>query len=238
MDQVLYDLMDWAGIEEIVYSEAANPERLLGAHEVEEGLLIQVFMPHAVAVAAKVGNESYPMELQDEAGYYAVLLHGKKMSKYLLEITYDNGTTEELQDPYAFPSQFTDAELKKFDAGIYYDVYRKMGAHPMTIDGVSGVYFAVWAPCAMRVSVVGDFNMWDGRRHQMKRLGDSGVFELFMPGLKAGTLYKYEIKNHRGEPMLKSDPYGNYSELRPDNASIVWDLEQFTWSDEVWMKNR
>ena len=238
MDQVLYDLMDWAGIEEIVYSEAANPERLLGAHEVEEGLLIQVFMPHAVAVAAKVGNKSYPMELQDEAGYYAVLLHGKKMSKYLLEITYDNGTTEELQDPYAFPSQFTDAELKKFDAGIYYDVYRKMGAHPMTIDGVSGVYFAVWAPCAMRVSVVGDFNMWDGRRHQMKRLGDSGVFELFMPGLKAGTLYKYEIKNHRGEPMLKSDPYGNYSELRPDNASIVWDLEQFTWSDEVWMKNR
>ena len=238
MDQVLYDLMDWAGIEEIVYSEAANPERLLGAHEVEEGLLIQVFMPHAVAVAAKVGNESYPMELQDEAGYYAVLLHGKKMSKYLLEITYDNGTTEELQDPYAFPSQFTDAELKKFDAGIYYDVYRKMGAHPMTIDGVNGVYFAVWAPCAMRVSVVGDFNMWDGRRNQMKRLGDSGVFELFMPGLKAGTLYKYEIKNHRGEPMLKSDPYGNYSELRPDNASIVWDLEQFTWSDEVWMKNR
>ena len=238
MDQVLYDLMDWAGIEEIVYSEAANPERLLGAHEVEEGLLIQVFMPHAVAVAAKVGNKSYPMELQDEAGYYAVLLHGKKMSKYLLEITYDNGTTEELQDPYAFPSQFTDAELKKFDAGIYYDVYRKMGAHPMTIDGVNGVYFAVWAPCAMRVSVVGDFNMWDGRRNQMKRLGDSGVFELFMPGLKAGTLYKYEIKNHRGEPMLKSDPYGNYSELRPDNASIVWDLEQFTWSDEVWMKNR
>ena len=238
MDQVLYDLMDWAGIEEIVYSEAANPERLLGAHEVEEGLLIQVFMPHAVAVAAKVGSKSYPMELQDEAGYYAVLLHGKKMSKYLLEITYDNGTTEELQDPYAFPSQFTDAELKKFDAGIYYDVYRKMGAHPMTIDGVNGVYFAVWAPCAMRVSVVGDFNMWDGRRHQMKRLGDSGVFELFMPGLKAGTLYKYEIKNHRGEPMLKSDPYGNYSELRPDNASIVWDLEQFTWSDEVWMKNR
>lgn len=134
------------------------------------------------------------MELQDEAGYYAVLLHGKKMSKYLLEITYDNGTTEELQDPYAFPSQFTDAELKKFDAGIYYDVYRKMGAHPMTIDGVSGVYFAVWAPCAMRVSVVGDFNMWDGRRHQMKRLGDSGVFELFMPGLEVGALYKYEIK--------------------------------------------
>ena len=238
MDQVLYDLMDWAGIEEIVYSEAANPERLLGAHEVEEGLLIQVFMPHAVAVAAKVGNESYPMELQDEAGYYAVLLHGKKMSKYLLEITYDNGTTEELQDPYAFPSQFTDAELKKFDAGICYDVYRKMGAHPMTIDGVSGVYFAVWAPCAMRVSVVGDFNMWDGRRHQMKRLGDSGVFELFMPGLEVGALYKYEIKNHHGEPMLKSDPYGNYSELRPDNASIVWDLEQFFWNDEIWMKNR
>ncbi len=238
MDQVLYDLMDWAGIEEIVYSEAANPEHLLGAHEVEEGLLIQVFMPHAVSIVVKAGGTEYPMELQDEAGYYAVLLHGKKMTRYLLEVTYDNGTVEELQDPYTFPSQYTDAELKKFGAGIYYDVYRKMGAHPMTIDGVKGVYFSVWAPCAMRVSVVGDFNMWDGRRHQMKRLGDSGVFELFLPGIEAGALYKYEIKNHRGEPMLKSDPYGNYSELRPDNASIVWDLEQFAWNDEVWMKNR
>ncbi len=238
MDQVLYDLMDWAGIEEIVYSEAANPEHLLGAHEVEEGLLIQVFMPHAISIEVKVGSSKYPMELQDDAGYYAVLLHGKKMTRYLLEVTYDNGTVEELQDPYTFPSPYTDAELKKFGAGICYDVYRKMGAHPMTIDGVKGVYFSVWAPCAMRVSVVGDFNMWDGRRHQMKRLGDSGVFELFLPGVEAGALYKYEIKNHRGEPMLKADPYGNYSELRPDNASVVWDLEQFSWNDEVWMKNR
>lgn len=97
---------------------------------------------------------------------------------------YDNGTLSEIHDPYSFAPQFTESDLKKFEAGVHYSIYNKMGAHPMTVKGVSGVYFAVWAPEAMRVSVVGDFNLWDGRRSQMRRLGDSGVFEIFIPELK------------------------------------------------------
>ena len=110
--------------------------------------------------------------------------------------------------------------------------------HPMTVKGVSGVYFAVWAPEAMRVSVVGDFNLWDGRRSQMRRLGDSGVFEIFIPELKKGAVYKYEIKFKNGDPALKADPYANYAELRPNTASIVWDLDEYKWNDQDWMKKR
>ena len=240
MDKVLYDLMDWAGIEEIVYSEAGNPERLLGPHLTEEGLVIQVFIPRAEAVTVKLatGGKKYPMEQQDEAGYFAVRIPRKIMAKYTLLITWDTGAEEEIHDPYAFGSQYTEEEKKKFSAGTYYDVYEKMGAHPMVIDGVSGVFFSVWAPCAMRVSVVGNFNTWDGRRHQMKRQGDSGIFELFIPGLQSGEIYKYEIKTHRGEPMLKADPYANYAELRPNNASIVWDTNRFAWTDDAWMEKR
>ena len=113
-----------------------------------------------------------------------------------------------------------------------------MGAHPMTVKGVEGVYFSVWAPCAMRVSVVGDFNLWDGRRHPMRLLGDSGIFELFIPGLKPGQIYKYEIKTKAGLPMLKADPYANYAELRPDTASVVWDIGRYQWQDRDWMEKR
>jgi len=238
MDKVLYDLMDWAGIEELVYSEAPNPERLLGPHLVDAGLLIQAFLPTASSVAVKLGGKKYPMEQQDEAGFFAVLIPRKSVAEYSMLVTYDNGVTREIYDPYSFGTQYSEAELKKFDAGIYYDVYKKMGAHPTTINGVSGVYFSVWAPCAMRVSVVGSFNQWDGRRHPMKRLGNYGVFELFIPGLTVGEMYKYEIKNRQGEPILKSDPYGNYAELRPNTASVVWDMESFTWSDEKWLAER
>lgn len=240
MDQKLYDLMDWAGIEELVYSEAAEPQRLLGPHLTDAGLLIQAFIPTAVSVEVKLtaGGTKYPMEQQDEAGFYAILIPRKSIVKYTLLVTYDNGGCEEIYDPYAFGTQYTGKMLKQFEAGICYDIYRKMGAHPMTLNGVAGVYFSVWAPCAMRVSVVGDFNLWDGRRHQMKRQGDSGVFELFIPGLAAGELYKFEIKNYKGEPMLKADPYANYAQLRPDNASVVWDLTRFRWNDDAWMKAR
>ena len=108
----------------------------------------------------------------------------------------------ETEDPYSFRfrSRFKDEELKKLEAGIYYDSYEKLGAHPVSENGVRGVHFAVWAPGAMRVSVVGDFNMWDGRRHQMIRLGGSGVYELFIPGVKPGDLYKYEVKTRPESP--------------------------------------
>ncbi len=240
MEQTLYDLMDWAGIEELIYSEGANPHGLLGPHVTEQGLLIQALIPTAKEIQVKILNtgKTYPMELADEAGFFAVLIPRKNVPSYKLAVTYDNGFEEEIYDPYAFEPRYTEADLKKFEAGIHYNIYDKMGAHPMTINGVSGVYFSVWAPCAMRVSVVGDFNLWDGRRHPMRRLGDSGIFELFIPGMKAGQIYKYEIKTKSGQPMLKADPYGNYCELRPHTASVVWDLNGYQWQDKEWMERR
>ena len=238
MDRKLYDLMDWAGIEELVYSESANPHELLGPHITEEGVLVQLLMPTAKEALVVVGDKTYPMELADEAGFFAALLPRKTIPDYRLRVTFDNGVTEDLKDPYAFRPQISEEDLKKFEAGIHYTIYEKLGAHPMTVNGVSGVYFAVWAPCAMRVSVVGDFNLWDGRRNQMRRLGNSGVFEIFMPDLTEGTLYKYEVKCKNGDPILKADPYGNYSELRPHNASIVWNTDKYQWKDQDWMKKR
>ena len=240
MNKELYDLMDWAGIEEIVYSEAAAPHEILGPHMTKEGLLIQVFIPTAVSVTVKLtsNGKQYLMEEADEEGFYAVLIPRKTITGYTLLVTYDTGMIAEVVDPYAFLPQYTAAELKQFDAGIFYNVYEKMGAHPTTINNIQGTYFSVWAPCAMRVSVVGDFNLWDGRRHQMRKLGDSGIFELFIPGLESGNLYKYEVKTMKGEPMLKADPYANYAELRPNNASVIWDITGYEWSDQVWMDNR
>jgi 1,4-alpha-glucan branching enzyme len=144
----------------------------------------------------------------------------------------------ELYDPYSFGQVLTEADLSSFTKGIHYTIYDKLGAHPKDIDGVSGVHFAVWAPNAVRVSVVGDFNAWDGRRHPMKRLKDSGIFELFIPGLTTGELYKYEIKVKGGMVVMKADPYASRAQLRPDTASIVHNLNQFTWSDENWLETR
>ena len=238
MEKTLYDMMDWAGIEELVYSEASDPHRLLGAHETEHGVLVQVFIPTAEKVQVNWGGKQYEMELADEAGFFAVLIPEKKIRAYTLTVTYDNETVQEIRDPYAYEQQIPEEKLKEFAAGVCYDIYETLGAHAKTIDGVEGVLFAVWAPCAMRVSVVGDFNLWDGRRHQMQKLGDSGVFELFIPGLGKGTIYKYEVKTRSGDAMLKADPYGTYTEMRPNNASIVWDVNGYDWSDKIWMENR
>ncbi|MGN0157767.1 MAG: 1,4-alpha-glucan branching protein GlgB [Brotaphodocola sp.] len=241
MAKALNDMLDMNGIKALVNSESANPETLLGAHVVDGSLLIQALIPHAKEVTVKLAKtgKTYPMTMVDEAGYFAVVIARKTKPDYTLLIAFDGGETQEILDPYAgFPSQYTEEDFKKFAAGIHYDIYKKMGAHPVTLKGVSGVNFSVWAPCAKRVSVVGDFNMWDGRRHQMCRRGDSGIFELFVPGLQEGTIYRYEIKNTNGDPMMKSDPYGNYSELRPNNASVVWDIDKFQWSDDAWLAAR
>ncbi len=238
MDEKLYNLMDWAGIEALVYSEEDNPHRLLGAHVTDDGVLIQLFMPGAVEVKVKIDGEkkTYPMELADEEGFFAALLPGKKIPSYRYDIVFDNGEQVEWDDPYVFEPQVTQQEARKFNEGICYEIYEKLGAHPMTIHGKEGVYFAVWAPNAMRVSLVGDFDIWDGRRLPMRRLGDSGIFELFVPGLKPGMLYKYEIKAKGGLTFLKADPYANAAQLRPDNASVIVDLSTYSWMDEAWQK--
>ena len=243
MEKNLYDLLDWAAIEELIYSESSDPHRMLGPHVTEEGLLIQALLPTAKSVTVKLADgKQYPMEDVDPdgpyRGFYAALLPKRASKDYVYQIVYQDDVTEEVRDPYAFKPQITESDQKKFQSGIHYQIYEKLGAHPMKIGDVEGVYFAVWAPCAMRVSVVGDFNVWDGRRHQMRKLGESGIFELFIPGLGEGAVYKYEVKTMKGEPMMKTDPYGNYCELRPNNASIVWDLRQFQWEDKEWMEAR
>ena len=236
----LYDLMDWAQIEALTYSEEDNPHAILGPHLTDDGVLIQAFIPTAERIIVQITGkkESYEMTMEDEAGFFAVLIPGKQIPKYTLYVIFDNGTSLEYIDPYAFEPVLTKQETARFNAGICYDIYEKMGAHPMTVQGVKGVHFAVWAPNAVRVSLVGDFNLWDGRRLPMRRLWDSGIFELFVPGISVGEMYKYEIKAQGTITYLKADPYANAAQLRPETASIVADLTQFQWTDDAWMKQR
>lgn len=238
MNEKLYDLMDWPGIEALEYAECDNPHSILGAHVTKEGVLIQGLFPTAVSVVVKTDKAQYPMERMDEDGFYAVLLPRKKIVPYVFSVIYDNEETEEFADPYLFEPVIGETDLKKFNVGICYDIYNKLGAHPMERNGVKGVLFAVWAPMAIRVSVVGDFNLWDGRRHPMRRLGESGVHELFIPGLESGQIYKYEIKTKGGKNLLKADPYGNFTELRPGTASVIYDISSYQWGDQSWIQDR
>lgn len=240
MEDILYDLMDWAEIETIVYSEHDNPHNLLGPHLTDKGVLIQAFIPTAISVVVKITitGQEYPMVLEDDEGFYAALVPGNKVIPYTLKVTYDNNITEEICDPYSFEPYIDALDLNRFTNGIHYEIYEKLGAHLVEIDGVKGVLFAVWAPNAIRVSVVGNFNNWDGRRHPMRKLMDSGVFELFIPGIIIGEIYKFEIKIKGGLIILKSDPYANYAELRPNNASVVWDISNYSWQDSEWLKKR
>ena len=241
MDNRLYELMNWPRIEALVYSEEDEPQEILGPHKTEEGILVQAFLPTAVKMTAVIRGtgKEYEMELADEGGFFAVLLPGKTVPEYFFRVEYDNGVIQDLEDAYRFqPKVYAAKDLDKFEAGIHYTLYEKMGAHPMTIKGVDGTYFSVWAPNACRVSVVGDFNLWDGRRHPMRRIEGAGIFELFIPGIGPGACYKYEIKTKSGLPMLKADPYANAAELRPHTASVIADLSGFAWTDEGWLEKR
>ncbi|MCD8336083.1 MAG: 1,4-alpha-glucan branching enzyme [Lachnospiraceae bacterium] len=240
MNEKLYDLMDWAGIEALVYSEEDNPHQNLGPHLTEDGVVFLAFFPGAAEAFVQIEGqkELLPMVMEDEAGYFAAMTEGDSIPAYSYRVVYADGKAAEYGDPYAFAPQLTEKDTKKFNAGISYEIYEKLGAHPTVIDGTAGVYFAVWAPCAMRVSVVGDFNRWDGRMYPMRRLWNSGIFELFVPGLAVGALYKFEIKAKGGLTYLKADPYANASELRPGTASVVTDLGGFAWTDEKWLAAR
>ncbi|MDE6387107.1 MAG: 1,4-alpha-glucan branching protein GlgB [Lachnospiraceae bacterium] len=240
MNKRLYKLMNWPKIEEIVYSESDNPHEVLGAHVTGSSVLVQTFQPGAKSVRIQLveGDKSYKMEMADEEGFFAALLPGKKISEYEYIVEAQDGTLKKVKDAYNFPIQITREDAEKFNVGINYMIYEKLGAHPMKIEGVEGVLFAVWAPNALRVSVVGDFNGWDGRTNQMRRLWDSGIFELFVPGVKEGECYKFEIKAKGGLTFMKADPYAFGQQLRPESASIVRNLDGFCWEDNKWMKNR
>ncbi|MBP5280944.1 MAG: 1,4-alpha-glucan branching protein GlgB [Lachnospiraceae bacterium] len=252
MDKKLYKLMNWPLIEEIVYSESSDPHRILGTQKAGNSTLVQAFFPGASEVylqwtvkekdkiTGKSAVYAYDakMELADEVGFFAVLVAAKKLDSYRFHVIYEDGTDKIVEDPYRFAPIITEDDVDRFQNGIHYEIYEKLGAHPMTIDGVDGVLFAVWAPNCMRVSIVGDFNNWDGRIHQMRRLYDSGIFEIFLPGVAIGSNYKFEIKLKSGITFLKADPYGNAAQLRPDTASVVTDLSDVRWEDAAFLKNR
>ena len=239
MNEKLYRLMNWPEIEAIIYSEEDDPHRLLGPHREGNATVVQAFYPGAVSMELKLpGQKTVEMEQADEAGYYATLVDGKEIGSYTLKASLEDGTTEEFEDPYRFAPVITKEDTARFAAGIHYEAYRMLGAHMMTIDKTQGVHFAVWAPNALRVSVVGDFNHWDGRRHQMRRLWDSGIFEIFIPGVKEGENYKFELKLKGGLTYLKADPYAFGQQLRPDTASVVRNIDGFAWEDEAWISAR
>nr|WP_300797297.1 1,4-alpha-glucan branching protein GlgB [uncultured Acetatifactor sp.] len=242
MTNKLYQLMNWPKIEEIIYSECDNPHELLGPHRAGKQTLVQAYFPGAeqAQIVFEGTGQRVELELADEDGFFAALLPRKEseVPAYHYLVKGKDGSENVRGEAYRFAPQITESDMDKFQSGIHYTIYEKLGAHPMTIDGIRGVYFAVWAPNVMRASVVGDFNGWDGRIHQMRRLGDSGIFEIFLPDAKVGDNYKFELKIKGGMTYLKADPYGNAAQLRPETASVVADLDSFVWEDGEFLKGR
>lgn len=240
MSDKLLEKMNWRDIEGVIYADVDNPYTILGPKNTKDGRLIQTFEPNAnwVVVKMEKSGKSYPMTCVDEAGFYAIVLPKKETGVYKFVVTVEEGDSYERYDSYAFKPTISEKELKKFNAGVNYEVYKMLGSHIMERSGVLGVRFAVWAPEAVRVSVVGDFNFWDGRRHIMERRGDSGVFEIFIPEVLEKAIYKYEIATKGNGNVLKSDPYSFSYELRPNNASIVSNIEGYQWEDDKWIVDR
>ncbi len=241
MNKRLEDWVNWILIDELKNGIINAPKHLLGNHDYGDGQVIMVYRPHAekVCVVSPTGKNRDEMEclLDGVYGFYSAKKKYKG-TKYRIETTYQDGTTVVTADAYAFDSQITDFDTYLFAEGKHYDVYEKFGAHPKTIDGVKGTYFAVWAPHARRVSVVGDFNMWDGALNPMQMMQTSGIYELFIPDVAPGAVYKYQILTRDGEILYKADPYGNQCQVRPDNANVVADLTGYKWKDTGWIDNR
>ncbi|MDE6024264.1 MAG: 1,4-alpha-glucan branching protein GlgB [Lachnospiraceae bacterium] len=241
MNKRLENWVNWVLYDELMNGQLNAPKHLLGIHDYGEGQVITVYRPHSesVSVTSTTGKNPVPMEQLGD-GFYGVYFPKKKYkgSKYRIETKYLDGTTVLTADCYAFDSLITDYDTYLFAEGKNYDIYDKLGAHPMTIDGVKGTYFSVWAPNARRVSIVGDFNMWDGAINPMQIHSASGIYEIFMPDVNEGAVYKFQIQTRTGEILYKADPYGNQAQVRPDNANVVADLRNYKWTDGVWMENR
>ena len=240
MNNKLYKLMNWPEIEEIIYSDGDDPHRILGAHKVGSNLLVQTFYPSAVeiTVVPEKGNKTYPMELADEAGFFAALIPYKEGTKYKYRIKLSDESVKEIYDAYNFEPKMDREDFIKFNSGIHYRIYEKLGAHIETIDGVKGTSFAVWAPDAARISVIGDFNDWDGRVNQMKRLDHSGVFEIFIPGADEGDGYQYEIKTKGGVIFKRPDPYGYGFKDKEHSVSKIVNIEDIKWKDASFINDR
>ena len=230
-------------IDRIVWNQHHDPFEVLGPHMIQQDgktvWAVRAYLPQAEAawIILPESRKDYPMQTSHHPHFFECIIEAKEVSNY--QIRYQEGEHERvIYDPYAFRSRrLSDFDLHLFAEGSHHRLYEKMGAHPTQIDGVDGVYFALWAPNARNISVLGDFNHWDGRKHQMRK-GNGGIWELFIPGSDIGDRYKYEIKNNEGHIYEKSDPYGFRQEVRPKTASIVTDLEAYAWHDQDWMEKR
>ena len=234
----------------LLRAENRDPFRILGPHFAEKGdskqVVVRGLFPRASE--AFVAVDGYPNLIQarrmsPEGLFEAVVPIFQELpvspTRYRWSVRESGQPETELYDTYAFPPLLSDFDLHLMGEGTHYQKYEKMGAHLAIIEGIAGTQFGVWAPNAMRVSVVGDFNHWDGRTHPMRNRGPSGVWELFVPGLAEGAIYKYEIRpSSGGLPLLKSDPYGFRSELRPKTGSVVARLDRHRWSDWAWIEYR
>jgi 1,4-alpha-glucan branching enzyme len=230
-------------IQRIVDTEHSDPHSILGLHPAvmhgEAGVIIRVFHPDAVHAEVILDAERIPMRGSEAMGLFCCFLSGRSAPlAYRISLTFPDGATWDGDTPYRFLPTLGEQDIYYVGEGKHYHVYEKLGAHVREVQGVQGVSFAVWAPNAKRVSVIGNFNNWDGRVFPMRSMGGSGVWELFIPGLRTGELYKYEIKSAAGDLRIKTDPYAFAAELRPGTASIVWDVDKYTWNDEQWMDER
>ncbi len=240
MNEKLQRWINWIQYDELIAGKNNNPKKLLGLHDYYKGQVVTAYKPHAVCVKvmSSTGKNVMEMEPVGEDGFFGLYLPKKVYKNYVFETTYEDGSTVTLADPYAFEPQISDMDIYLFAEGKHYEIYEKLGAHPMKLNGVEGTYFAVWAPNARRVSVVGDFNMWDGALHPMNMMGPSGIHELFIPGVKEGAVYKFQILTRFDELIYKADPYGNCCQFRPDNASVVVNLGKHKWKDISWIEKR
>jgi 1,4-alpha-glucan branching enzyme len=227
---------------QLACGDHAEPHRLLGAHPSvggnSGGIVIRAFHPDAIGVELlPAGGAAMAMGAGDAPGLFHVCLSTLTPPAYRLRFRFSDGAVWERDDPYRFLPTIGDMDLYLFNEGTHRRLWQMLGARPLTVGEVDGVSFSVWAPHARRVSVIGDFCHWDGRLFPMRRLGASGVFELFVPGVKPGALYKFEIKTQHGELRIKSDPMARHMELPPGSASRVTD-SHYAWNDAGWRKQR
>ena len=223
-------------INSLIAGHYADPFALLGMHHTSRGLEVRALLPDASdvwVVDSRSGRNVAQLQRYDERGFFcSVLPRRKHPFRYRLSVVWQQ-TTHQIEDPYRFGPLLPDLDSWLLAEGTHLRPYERLGSHPETLDGVQGVRFAVWAPNARRVSVVGAFNFWDGRRHPMRLRQESGIWEIFLPGVTAGQLYKYEIIDQRGQPRLKADPYAFEAQMRPDTASLVTALPEVRPMDDT-----
>jgi 1,4-alpha-glucan branching enzyme len=225
----------------IVTATHGDPFSVLGMHQAGEQLVVRAFRPDARTLAVRnLANDQRFEAMQLHAsGFFEAIIEGaEERFPYTLEFTGHDGTESEQRDPYSFGVLLGPLDLHLFGEGNHYEIYHKLGAHLREVDGVRGTSFHVWAPNAHRVSVVGDFNHWDGRIHPMRKLLGCGVWEIFLPDVAEGAHYKFEIKAAHGGVLLKSDPFAFFGQHGTSTASMVFDLSRYRWSDDAWIAAR